>query len=104
MLKDKKDIENYEEKAKFLKENGWETWYNDDNWIMTEWAKQGKAIDRMGCSTDSAYITERGLRDIDDLVQVRSLSEKDYRYKTWTTVTRLLANGLQGVEIRELEN
>jgi hypothetical protein len=25
MLKNKKEIENYEEKAKFLQENGWET-------------------------------------------------------------------------------
>ena len=84
MLKDKKDIENYEEKAKFLEENGWETWYNDDNWIMTEWVEQGKAIDRMGCSTDSAYIREKDLREIDDLVQVRSLyPEKDFRYRTW---------------------
>ena len=39
---------------------------------------------------------------IDDLVQVKSLHEEDFRYKSWTTVTRLLATGLQGVEMREM--
>lgn len=103
MLRDKKDIENYEEKAKFLEENGWETWYNDDNWIMTEWREQGKSIDRMGTSTDSAYNWEKGITgELDDLVQVKSLDEKDFRYRNWTTVRRELAIGLQGVQIREL--
>ena len=55
MLKSKKEIENYEEKAKFLQKNGWETWYNDDNWIKTEWLEQGKSVDRMGDSTDRIY-------------------------------------------------
>ena len=55
MLKSKKEIENYEEKAKFLQENGWETWYHDDNWIKTEWVEQGKSVDRMGDSTDRIY-------------------------------------------------
>jgi hypothetical protein len=55
MLKSKKEIENYEEKAKFLQENGWETWYNDDNWIKTEWLEQDKSVDRMGDSTDRIY-------------------------------------------------
>ena len=55
MLKSKKEIENYEEKAKFLQENGWETWYNDDNWIKTEWIELGKSVDRMGDSTDRIY-------------------------------------------------
>jgi hypothetical protein len=100
MLRDKKDIENYEEKAKFLNENGWETWYNDDNWIMTEWREQGKSIDRMGTSTDSAYNWEKGLGD---LVQVKSLDEKDFRYRNWTTVRRELAISLKGVQIRELD-
>ena len=55
MLKNKNEIENYEDKAKVLQENGWETWYHDDNWIKTEWIKQGKAVDRMGGSTDGVY-------------------------------------------------
>ena len=55
MLKNKKEIENYEEKAKFLQENGWETWYHDDNWIKTEWIEQSKSVDRMGDSTDRIY-------------------------------------------------
>ena len=57
MLKNKNEIENYEEKAKVLQENGWETWYNDDNWIKTEWIEQGKKIDMMGRSTDKVYQT-----------------------------------------------
>ena len=32
-LKNKADIPNYEEKAKFLRSNGWQTWYHDDNWV-----------------------------------------------------------------------
>lgn len=54
-LKEKTQIENYEEKSKFLLENGWETWYHDDNWIKTEWIKQGKKYDMMGRSTDDVY-------------------------------------------------
>ena len=56
-LKEKHQIENYEEKSKLLCENGWETWYHDDNWIKTEWVEQGKKIDMMGCSTDKVYQT-----------------------------------------------
>ena len=44
-LQDKHEISSYEEKAKVLRENGWETWYNDDNWIKTEWIDQGKKVD-----------------------------------------------------------
>lgn len=54
-LKRKDEIANYEEKAKLLKENGWETWYNDDNWIKTEWVEQGKKYDMMGRGTDDVY-------------------------------------------------
>jgi len=57
MLKNKNEIENYEGKAKVLQENGWETWYHDDNWIKTEWIKQGKKIDMMGRATDEVYQT-----------------------------------------------
>jgi hypothetical protein len=55
MLKNKHEIENYEEKSKTLHKNGWETWYHDDNWIKTEWWEQGKKIDMMGRSTDDVY-------------------------------------------------
>ena len=55
MLKRKEEIENYEEKSKILRENGWEPWYNDDNWIKTEWYDQGKKVDMMGRSTDEVY-------------------------------------------------
>lgn len=54
-LKYKHEIPNYEEKAKVLTKNGWETWYNDDNWIKTEWHNQGKKVDMMGLSTEDAY-------------------------------------------------
>lgn len=54
-MKQKNEIENYEEKAKLLCENGWETWYHDDNWIKTEWIVQGKKYDAMGDSTDRVY-------------------------------------------------
>ena len=55
LLKQKHEIKNYEEKSKLLRENGWETWYHDDNWIKTEWYEQGKKIDMMGLETDKAY-------------------------------------------------
>lgn len=55
MLKEKHEIENYEEKSNFLRENGWETWYHDDNWIKTEWVKEKKKYDMMGRSTDDVY-------------------------------------------------
>ena len=80
-LQDKHEISSYEEKAKVLRENGWETWYNDDNWIKTEWIDQGKKVDMMGRTTDSAYTLEKDLQIIDDLVQVKSLNEEDFRYK-----------------------
>jgi len=54
-MKQKNEIENYEDKSKVLQENGWETWYHDDNWIKTEWIEQGKAYDRMVNSTDRVY-------------------------------------------------
>jgi len=50
-----KQIPTYEEKAKVLRENGWETWYHHHNWIKTEWQEQGKKIDMMGLHTDDAY-------------------------------------------------
>ena len=55
MLKQKHEIKDYDKKSKLLKENGWETWYHDDNWIKTEWVEQGKRIDMMGRSTDSVW-------------------------------------------------
>lgn len=55
MLKLKSEIPNYEEKAKFLIENGWETWYNDDNWVKSEWVGSGKPFDTWGRSTDELY-------------------------------------------------
>jgi len=55
LLKQKHEIENYEMKAKLLHENGWETWYHDDNWIKTEWIVQGKKYDMMGRETDDVY-------------------------------------------------
>lgn len=55
-LKYKHEIENYEHKANVLRENGWDTWYHDDNWIKLEWYKDPKIrIDHAGISTDSAY-------------------------------------------------
>lgn len=54
-LKFKHEMPNYDEMSKLLHENGWETWYNDDNWIKTEWYEQGKKIDMMGRSTEDVY-------------------------------------------------
>lgn len=41
---------------KFLRDNGWETWYNEDNWIKTSWHDiPGMKIDMAGMSTMDAY-------------------------------------------------
>ena len=55
LLKEKHEIENYETKVNLLRENGWETWCHDDNWIKTEWIDQGKKYDMMGRETDDIY-------------------------------------------------
>ena len=54
-LKNKNEIPLYEEKAKVLKENGWEPWYHDDNWIKTKWIEQGLKYDMMGMPTELVY-------------------------------------------------
>ena len=55
MLKEKHEIPNYEEKAKVLRENGWEPWYSADSWVKTEWYDQGKRIDMAGRCTEDVY-------------------------------------------------
>lgn len=57
LLKNKNEIPNYNEMAKVLHENGWETWYQDDNWIKAEWIAQRKRYDYMGRRTIDAYNT-----------------------------------------------
>ena len=55
-LKNKSEIENYEEKSKFLKENGWTDHWHEDNWVKREWFKDPKMdVDRAGGSTDEVY-------------------------------------------------
>jgi len=54
-LKQPEEIENYDLKAKTLRENGWEDYYHPDNWIRTEWKNTFYGADRRGCSTDAAY-------------------------------------------------
>lgn len=54
-MRDKNEILNYEEKAKLLRENGWNTYYHDDNWIKTEWIEKGLKYDVMGHETDDVY-------------------------------------------------
>lgn len=99
----KEEIVDYEIKAKYLRDNGWVTNWHYDNWILSEDLGKGLPTEYMGQSTDSAYRYEKGLRKIDDLVQVRSLPNELPIYKNWTTVTRVLATGLVGVEVRELK-
>ena len=51
MLKEKNEIENYEEKSKVLRENGWETWYNDDKEGHT--VTSGEGSGRFGWMSDN---------------------------------------------------
>jgi hypothetical protein len=49
-------ILNDNEKANFLKENGWTDLWHVDNWVKKEWFKHPTIdIDRAGYSTDMAY-------------------------------------------------
>lgn len=58
MLKNKEEIENYEEKAKVLRENGWRDLWHVDNWVKNEWFNSPTInIDCAGVSTDDAYRT-----------------------------------------------
>lgn len=77
-MKKKYEIENYSDKASFLLKNGWQTYYNDDNWIMVEWVTQGKRYDWMGVSTDDAY--EISLKKREE--ELREMSEIEW--KKWT--------------------
>ena len=43
------------------------------------------------------------LKATDDYVEVKSILRRPSEYKEWTKVSRFLANGLWGVEIREIE-
>jgi hypothetical protein len=55
-LKNKSEIENYEEKAKLLRGNGWIDHWHEDNWVKREWFKDPKMdVDRAGGSTDEVY-------------------------------------------------
>jgi len=54
-MKNKEEITNYKEKAKVLHENGWCTWYHDDNWIKKEWVEKDLKYDVMGRETDDVY-------------------------------------------------
>jgi len=60
MLKDKREIENYKEKARWLKENGWTDLWHPDNWVRTEWFNHHTInIVWAGISTDAAYSTKK---------------------------------------------
>lgn len=55
-LRDKQDIENYNEKSKFLNDNGWVTYYHDDNWIQEDWFEDlNIRVEYVGLNTDEAY-------------------------------------------------
>ena len=46
---------------KFLRNNGWETLWDEDNWIKTSWRENPNInIDRAGISTIHAYKSELG--------------------------------------------
>ena len=63
MLKSKEEIENYEDKVKFLNDNGWVTWYHDDNWINEDWYNDPNIrIDMAGMTTEQALKTVKKIR------------------------------------------
>jgi hypothetical protein len=54
-MMDKNEIDNYSEKEKTLRENGWTDLWHPDNWVKNEWVNMNIDIDRAGFSMDSAY-------------------------------------------------
>lgn len=63
-LRDKKDIENYDEKSKFLNDNGWVTYYHDDNWVQEDWFEDPNIrVEYAGLNTDDAYETCKKTRE-----------------------------------------
>lgn len=83
MLKNRNEIENYDLKSKVLKENGYETWYHDDNWIKTEWVNNGIKIDYAGIPTDVAYneISDESLSKEKEDFDIISKRYNDLKYK-----------------------
>jgi hypothetical protein len=56
MLKNKSEIENYDEKYKFLKDNGWTDLWHEDNWVQEDWFSDPTInVDRAGMCMDDAY-------------------------------------------------
>lgn len=76
MLKEPNEIENYQEKAKFLEENGWVTFYHYDNWVKVEWYDHPTIdVSRAGYSTDGAY--NKTMHD-KDMVEINKKNEERY--------------------------
>ena len=48
----------YEEKAKYLKETGWEVSWSDDNWVRSKSAYKEA---NTGMSTDQAFYLQYGM-------------------------------------------
>lgn len=94
MLKNKNEIENYDLKAKVLTENGWTTWYHDDNWIKTEWYEKEIKIDNAGISTDEAYYQYSPEKEEEDLELIKHI------IKTKIQLTSIKKeNGTEPIEI-----
>ena len=56
-MKNKSEIENYDEKYKFLKDNGWTDLWHEDNWVQEDWVHDPKLnVDHMGMTMDNAYV------------------------------------------------
>lgn len=48
-------MSDYDRKAQFLKDRGWETLWSDDNWVKTGWYETIANIDWAGLCTHKAY-------------------------------------------------
>ena len=55
-MKNKSEIENYDEKYKLLKDNGWTDLWHEDNWVQEDWFNNPAVdVDRAGIPMDTAY-------------------------------------------------
>lgn len=79
-LRNKDEIENYDLKAKVLEENGWTTYYHDDNWVKIEWFNDPTIrIDWSGINTDTAYYQyspEKEQEDLEILNNIHKFEEE----------------------------
>jgi hypothetical protein len=70
MLREINQIENYQMKANFLRENGWTDLWHVDNWVRKVWFDSPTInVDKAGLSIGSAYVIAK--KEYDEIHQTK---------------------------------